>query len=107
MGDNHVMREQLQRLLEISERENVNLQVLTLDAKHPINTGAFILLEFGDILAKLYPDVGYVEHLTGTLYFEEERDTHQYHLAFRRLSDYAADQAHSRRMISKAMAKWA
>ena len=48
VGSRAVMREQLGRLLEMSERPNVTLQVIPFDkGAHPGMTGSFVRLNFG------------------------------------------------------------
>ena len=106
VGSNGTMRAQLDQLLELSEYDNINLRILPLDAPHPIITGGFNLLQFGEAHDVSYRDVVYVEHLTGGLYFEEERETYQYHLAFERLSDFSATPEESRNIIIKAGGSW-
>jgi len=106
VGSNATMRAQLDRLLELSEYDNIQLRMLPLDAPHPIITGAFNLLQFGQAHDVSLRDVVYVEHLTGSLYFEEERETYQYHLAFGRLSDLSAMPEESRNILIKARDDW-
>ncbi len=106
VGSNDTMRAQLDQLLELSEYDNINLRILPLDAPHPIITGGFNLLQFGEAHDVSYRDVVYVEHLTGSLSFEEERETYQYHLAFERLSDFSATPEESRNIIIKARGSW-
>lgn len=106
VGSNGTMRAQLDQLLAQSEYDNINLRILPLDAPHPIITGGFNLLQFGEAHDVSYRDVVYVEHLTGSLYFEEERETYQYHLAFERLSDFSATPEESRNIIIKARDSW-
>jgi Domain of unknown function (DUF5753) len=71
-GDRSVMRSQIKRLLDLSERDNISLRILPLDGRHPIGTGVFVLLQFGDVHNVTYPDVVYLEHLTEGRYVEEE-----------------------------------
>jgi transcriptional regulator with XRE-family HTH domain len=106
VGSNGTMRAQLDQLLELSEYDNINLRILSLDSPHPIITGGFNLLQFGEAHDVSYRDVVYLEHLTGGLYFEEERETYQYHLAFERLSDFSATPEESRNIIVKARDSW-
>jgi hypothetical protein len=40
-GNPDVMREQLNQLIEMSERDNISLRILPLNGRHPIGTGAF------------------------------------------------------------------
>lgn len=106
IGDNAVMRAQLDRLLELSGYDNIDLRILRLDAPHSIITGGFNLLQFSQAHDIDYHDIVYLEHLTGSLYFEAEKDTFQYHLAFQRLSDFSLTPNESRHMISNARRAW-
>ncbi len=61
------MREQLRRLLDVSEMPNVTLQVMPLDATpHPGNAGSFSLVGFPGPM----PDVVLLENLIGASYAE-------------------------------------
>jgi hypothetical protein len=106
IGDDKVMRVQLDRLLEISELTNVTLRILPLDAPHPIITGGFILLRFSEVHDVSYHDISYVEHLTGSTYFETEKDTYKYQLAFERLSGLSLAPIQSRELITQARLNW-
>lgn len=78
-----VMRDQLQRLLELSELPHVSIQVLPLDAApNPGMLGPFTVIGFPDT-ADL--DVGMVETLTSTLYVEDPAEVSIYGAAFERL----------------------
>ena len=79
--------------------KTVTLQILPLDAPHPIITGGFILLQFGKVHEVGYHDVAYLEHLTGAQNFEEEKETYQYQLAFERLADLSLSPGRSRDTI--------
>ena len=58
VGGRAVMRAQLGRLLEMSERPNITLQVIPFDrGVHPGMLGAFVQLKFGAVA----PDIVYVE----------------------------------------------
>jgi len=106
IGDDAIMRAQLDQLLELSEYDNIDLRILPLDAPHSIITGAFNLLQFDQVHDVGYHDIVYVEHLTGSLYFEAERDTFHYHLGFQRLSDFALRPQDSRRIIDSSRHIW-
>nr|WSZ99267.1 helix-turn-helix domain-containing protein [Streptomyces sp. NBC_00857] len=78
-----VMRDQLQRLLDISELPHVSIQVLPLDAMpHPGMAGSFTLIGFPET-ADL--DVALVESLTSALYVEDPAEVSIYGGAFERL----------------------
>jgi transcriptional regulator with XRE-family HTH domain len=105
-GDRSVMRSQIKRLLDLSERDNISLRILQLDGRHPIGTGAFVLLQFGEVHDVTYPDVVYIEHLTGGRYVEEEDEVFRYKRSFERLSDLAQDEQKSREILVAARDTW-
>ncbi|TDW95102.1 helix-turn-helix protein [Kribbella pratensis] len=79
VGGPAVMRAQLGRLLEVSERPNITLQVLPFDrGAHPGMTGAFVRLNFGPVA----PDVVYVESLAGDIFLETEAEIDRYSMVF-------------------------
>src|SRR3954453_19020277 len=95
------MREQLDRLRELSELPNLNLQVLPLDGPHPIATGSFTLLQFPLASGIKFHDVAYIEHLNGCSYLEEETETYRHRLSFERLAAEALGPAESMELISR------
>jgi transcriptional regulator with XRE-family HTH domain len=105
-GDRSVMRSQIKRLLDLSERDNISLRILQLDGRHPIGTGAFALLQFGEVHDVTYQDVVYIENLTGGRYVEEEDEVFRYKRAFDRLSDLAVDEQKSREILVAARDTW-
>jgi transcriptional regulator with XRE-family HTH domain len=105
-GDRDVMNSQMEKLLELSERDNISLRILPLDGRHPIGTGAFVLLHFGDVHHVTHEDVVYIESLTGGRYVEEEDEVYRYRRSFDRLSELALDEAKSRKMLVDARDKW-
>jgi transcriptional regulator with XRE-family HTH domain len=80
VGGAVVMRKQLEHLLHMAERPNVELQVVptSVDA-HAGFMGAFVLFGFP---TAAFSDVVCVEHRTGTLYLEEPEETEAHALAF-------------------------
>lgn len=105
-GDQDVMKSQMKKLLEMSERDNISLRILPLDGRHPIGTGAFVLLRFGDVHHVTHQDVVYIENLTGGRYVEEEEEVYRYQRSFDRLSELALDKAKSRDMLMISRDKW-
>jgi len=105
-GDRSVMRSQIKRLLDLSERDNISLRILQLDGRHPIGTGAFALLQFGEVHDVAYQDVVYIENLTGGRYVEEEDEVFRYRRAFDRLSHLALDEQKSREILVAARDTW-
>ena len=67
IGDNAIMGAQLDRLLELSEYDNIDLRILPLAAPHYILTGGFNLLEFDRAHDVGYNDIVYLEHLIGSV----------------------------------------
>jgi transcriptional regulator with XRE-family HTH domain len=102
-GNESVMKSQLNHLITASQYPNVTLRVLPLDAPHPIGTGAFVFLQFSEVHDVDYHDIVYLEHLTGGMYLEEERDTYQYEIAFDNLSKFSLGPAETRDMITAAV----
>ncbi|MEV5567649.1 helix-turn-helix transcriptional regulator [Streptomyces sp. NPDC052196] len=83
LGDTRVMREQLQRLLDVTALPHVSVQVLPLNASpHPGMAGPFTLLGFPES-ADL--DITHVEDLTNALYVEDPMEVSIYRAAFERL----------------------
>ncbi|MEU7022463.1 helix-turn-helix transcriptional regulator [Streptomyces sp. NPDC046203] len=92
-----VMRDQLQRLLDVAEYPNVTIQVLPAEAElHPGVTGGFAILGFG--LSGI--DVVLLEHLNSTLYIEEPVDVGDYAEAFERLTASALSFGRSLTLIA-------
>ncbi|MER7063079.1 helix-turn-helix domain-containing protein [Streptomyces albidoflavus] len=82
-GDRTVMREQLEHLIEISERPNVTLQVMPFSfGGHAGESGAFALLRFPE---SDLSDVVYLEQLTSALYLDKREEVAQYERAMERL----------------------
>jgi transcriptional regulator with XRE-family HTH domain len=105
-GNQDVMRSQIKRLLEMSECDNISLRILPLHGRHPIGTGAFALLQFGEVHDVAHQDVVYIENLTGSRYVEEEDEVFRYRRAFNRLSDLSLDEQKSREMLVAAREAW-
>jgi transcriptional regulator with XRE-family HTH domain len=77
------MRDQLQRLLDLSEQPNVSIQILpSTAASHPGAMGSFTMLGFPE-----HPDldVVHIESLTNALYVEDRDQVRTYGQAFERL----------------------
>ncbi|GAA3488074.1 MULTISPECIES: helix-turn-helix domain-containing protein [Streptomyces] len=82
-GDRDVMRGQLQHLIDISERENVTLQVMPFNfGGHAGESGAFTLLRFPE---SDLSDLVYLEQLTSALYLDKHEEVTQYERVMDRL----------------------
>lgn len=103
-GDAITMHEQLNFLLEMSERPRIDIQVLPYDAgSTPAQQGGtFTLMTFPPAMDH---DNGLVYHesLTGGRYIEEPNEIAEYQRALTRLHALAADQKKSREIIKIAM----
>lgn len=92
-----VMRVQLDRLIEASELDTVDIRVLPFRAGLlPSNTNKFIILSFAQ---PTLPEVVFIEHLTGDIYLERAEDVQAYEATFRLMRDMAATPAQTRDMI--------
>lgn len=96
-GDRAVMREQLEHLIEISERPNVTLQVMPFSfGGHAGESGAFALLSFPE---SDLSDVVYLEQLTSALYLDKREEVAQYETAMARLQRDSPDPDRTRDLL--------
>jgi len=101
IGNNLVMHEQLQRLVYESDRPNVTLQILPIDAQHTVFGESFVIFGFGPDEDAMLQDVVSTEHLKNDFSVEGERETYLHRLAFQILVGAALDPASSRALILK------
>jgi transcriptional regulator with XRE-family HTH domain len=102
VGGRTVMRAQLGRLLEMSERPNITLQVIPFDkGAYPGMTGAFVRLNFGTVA----PDIIYVESLAGDIFLELEAEIDRYGLVFDHLRARALSPRDSSTLIATLIAQ--
>ncbi|MGW6855862.1 helix-turn-helix domain-containing protein [Streptomyces xanthophaeus] len=100
-GDPQMMRDQLQRLLDLAELPNVSIQILPLDSPpHPGMAGPYTILGFPES-ADL--DVVLVEHLASALYVEDAADVAVYGSAFEHLRAHALPLAPSADLTARLM----
>lgn len=91
------MREQLEHLIEISERPNVTLQVMPFSfGGHAGESGAFALLRFPE---SDLSDVVYLEQLTSALYLDKREEVAQYERAMERLQRDSPDPSRTRDLL--------
>ncbi|TDD82528.1 XRE family transcriptional regulator [Actinomadura darangshiensis] len=105
IGDQKVMREQLEHLCLMTERPNVTVQILPLGIAHAVLAESFILLEFSPVHDITFPDIVHTESLTIS-HFADEAVTYMYRLAYSTLAGQALDAAESRRRIAEAKDAW-
>jgi hypothetical protein len=97
VGGRHVMRAQLQRLLEVAAMQQVTVQVVPFRrGGHAAAGGSFTVLRFGE---PDLPDVVYIEQLTSALYLERRADVDHYMEIMNRLSAEALTPAGTTRLI--------
>ncbi|WP_155338448.1 helix-turn-helix domain-containing protein [Acrocarpospora corrugata] len=101
VGDPAVMRRQLQHMDDISEKENVELRIITQSTQLPMTTGPFVHFKFPDVT-----DIVCLEDLTGTRFIEDPEAVFVYERAFDYLMKVALSEPTSRRFIRDTMAYW-
>jgi transcriptional regulator with XRE-family HTH domain len=102
VGGPAVMRGQLRRLAGTAALPNVTLQVLPFTtAAHAQPISPFTMLEFAD---PADPAVVYIEHLTGSLFVENEDEIRRYRAAFDHLRAEALGTGQSAGLIAELMA---
>ena len=96
VGGKHVMKAQLERLLDVTaQNKNVAIQILPFAyGAHAGVDGPFHLLHF-----PAGPPVAVVEPMTTSLYLEEDSDIGRYETAFNHLRTEALDAEASQRYI--------
>ncbi|MFF1871679.1 helix-turn-helix transcriptional regulator [Streptomyces sp. CB03911] len=99
VGGSEVMYRQLNQLLDLSARSNINLQVIPFShGAHPGMTGTFSLMEFPESADST---VVYFEGVTSDLYLEKDADVRRYTGLYDHLRAAALSVAESRSLIAK------
>jgi transcriptional regulator with XRE-family HTH domain len=99
VGSPEVMRGQLAHLIEMADRQNVQLRVLPLIAgPHLALTGVFTIVQFPE---KIAFEIVFVQNMTSDLFIEDENDVYRYSLAFDRLLKLALGEDKSIALISR------
>jgi len=94
VGDREIMREQLQRLIEVSELPKVTLHLLPFSmGAHAAMDGEFTIFSYLKNPDVVYddPDVVYIENILGGEYEEDSTITKRYNWAFEHLLELAWD----------------
>ena len=102
VGGPAIMRAQLRQLADVAERPNITLQVLpfaTVAHVHPVSP--FTMLEFSDAAD---PAVVYLEHLTGSLFLENEDEVRRYRVIFDHLRAESLGTGQSAGLIAQVAA---
>lgn len=103
VGSRKIMEEQLEYLLRVAQRPNVDLQVLPSDAGAHIGMdGTFTILSFpSEFVAD--PGVVYVETMLRGIYYEDPQEIRTYRNALNRLRVQALGQDESREVILRVL----
>ncbi|WP_286250433.1 helix-turn-helix domain-containing protein [Streptomyces graminofaciens] len=92
-----VMRDQLDRLLEVTEKDHVTLQVAEFAAgPHPGTYGPFCLFRFGE---PELPDMVYSEYLTGALYLDSRHEVSMHLEVLDHMAAHAASAERTREIL--------
>jgi transcriptional regulator with XRE-family HTH domain len=85
VAESSAMREQLERIIEISLLPNVKVRILPLGGDHPVAIGAFTYVKFPQLHDVPLNDIVTFEHLIGTEQFDAPDDTYRYYIVFKSL----------------------
>lgn len=108
LGDAFVMRAQLEHIVELSHRPNIRVQILPLNGRHPVVTGAFTYIKFPQLHDVPLNEVVTYEYMTGTGQFDSQDETYEYNVAFVALRDISLTPDASRSMLARiAREVWA
>ncbi|MGA4841105.1 helix-turn-helix domain-containing protein [Streptomyces sp. G45] len=103
VGGHDVMATQMARLVQASERDNVDIRVVPFDAgMHPgAITGPFVTLRFprNSDGSETEPPTVYADGYTGGLYLDRPNEVERYDAAFQGIWEAALDEQASRRLI--------
>jgi transcriptional regulator with XRE-family HTH domain len=106
-GTSATMRAQLDHLEQQSRLPTTTIRVLPFAGPHPAGLGGFAILSFAPVRGTRLNDVVYAEHLAGANLLDDETETDEHELAFRRLDAAALDADASRALIlSVARDQW-
>jgi transcriptional regulator with XRE-family HTH domain len=99
IGNESVMYEQLQRLVQEADRPNLTVQILPLDTQHTVFGESFVIFGFGTDGDAMLQEVVSTEHMRTGFTLEGEKETYLHRIAFQMLADAALDPAASRALI--------
>lgn len=100
VGNAAVMHDQLARLIHDSERPNVSLRVLPMNAQHSVFGESFVIFSFAPDNDAAMQDVVSAEHLRSDFSIEGERDTYLHRIAFQMLGNASLDPEASRALMA-------
>ncbi|TCP49363.1 helix-turn-helix protein [Tamaricihabitans halophyticus] len=102
IGGRNVLRNQLERLLEITDLPHVTLQIVPFKFGGYTAESAFTLLRFAE---EDLPDIVYIEHLSGSLYVDKAEEVELYSQTAHRLAVDAETPDHSRQLLRKTISE--
>lgn len=103
VGSRHLMRDQLEHLVEQSQLPHVTVQVIPFEmGAHPGLNGQYAILEFPDASS-----VVYIEGVTSDLYLEKANDVQQYSVMYEHLRAQALNVDQSRQLIADIAKEYA
>ncbi|OIK24337.1 helix-turn-helix domain-containing protein [Streptomyces malaysiense] len=104
VGGKHVMREQLEHLLKLSELPHVTVQVMPFEVgAHPGLNGQYAILEFADAADS---SVVYLEGVTSDLYLEKAQDVQKYAVMYEHLRAQSLSVEASRQLIDETARRY-
>jgi transcriptional regulator with XRE-family HTH domain len=107
IGDETVMHDQLQRLVQEAERPNLTLRILPLNAQHTVFGESFVIFGFGEDAEAMLQDVVSTEQLRSGFTLEGERETYLHRIAFQMLAEASLGPAESKALILEtAQSQW-
>jgi transcriptional regulator with XRE-family HTH domain len=99
VGGTAVMRDQLNRLMEVAGLRQVTVQVVPFSrGGHAAAGGSFTVLRFGEADV---PDIVYIEQLTSALYLDKREDVDHYLEVMNHLSTEALTPAETTRFLAE------
>jgi transcriptional regulator with XRE-family HTH domain len=106
IGNDSVMYDQLQHLVQEGDRPNVTVRILPLDTQHTVFGESFVIFRFGSDDNAVLQDVVSAEHLQNGFSLEGEKETYLHRIAFQMLEEASLDAATSRDLIVKTADYW-
>jgi transcriptional regulator with XRE-family HTH domain len=103
VGGYRVMRDQLQRMVEVALLPNVTIQIIPFSAgAHPAMESSFDIIEFSTVT----PSLVYVEGLVGNMYLERPQDILRYERVFDHLRDQALNPQESIELMAETATRY-
>lgn len=99
IGGEHILREQIDDLLEATKLPTVSLQIMPLNLGRSSAEGAFTILRFAE---PEIPDIVYLEHLCGALYLDKPEEVELYSKVSHRLAVDAQTPEATRKTLMEA-----